>query len=519
MNRRCLAVVLTLVSAVAWAQERDVRELPLWVQAQLAPKTVPAVASARDPGAAPKSWSDLIDATWGPGRSTAEKLAFFDTFWHAVDTDFACFQGLDVDWRALRDRTRPEVAAGVSKGRFAAIMSRLALALRDAHTNAIDRVVFWRTSTVPGVPLLNVGGWGQITDFGACLTPLDDGTALVYSAPADHPLGLVPGDVVLGYGGRPWRELWPELLDEGLPVTGFWGSTEAGYEHAWLMAVGANWHLFDSIDVRRHATGAIEHMPTAPLVGWRHDRWCTEQLPVAGIGLPDVGHGELVSWGLVDGTRIGYVAVWGWAWDAEQEFRDAVGGLMSGLDTDGLVIDFRFNMGGDMHLSDAGLALLFDRPVPTIDWVTRCVPDDHLGLCAEDIWPSYVIPGDPDTGYHRPIAVLVGPGAVSAGDQVALRMTFHPKTRLFGRPTNGAFNAAALVWDDEEWQATLAVADAFLLSDPGDSLTHEPLPVDHPVWLEPDDVAAGIDTVLAAALRWIEDADRAPRRPSGRVSP
>jgi hypothetical protein len=369
------------------------------------------------------------------------------------------------------------------------------------------------------VPLLVVGGWGRINDFGACLTPLPDRSLLVYQALPNHPMGLAQGDIVLGYDGRPWAELYPEMLANGLPVTGFWGSSEATYEHAWLMAAGANWHLFDTIDIRRYGSDEVERLPTSSLIDWWNQTWCTEQLPVAAVPMPDFAHEQLVSWGIIEGTKIGYIYVWGWAWDAEREFHDAVLALMTEHETDGLIIDFRFNMGGNMHLSDAGLALLFDRPVPTIDWVTRCHPDLHLALCDEGIWPSYVIPGDSATSYGEPIAVLVGPGAVSAGDQVALRMKFHPKARFFGASTNTAFNAAAVLFSDDEFQATFAVADAFLLSDPSEYLTHDPLPVDRAVWLEPDDAAAGIDTVVDAAVEWIQGFRFAPRRATGRVSP
>lgn len=523
MFRLIVILVLAISASLAGAGEpRDVTELPWWVQAQLAPKEHPH--STISPVELPAvddadGWAELVDETWGPGRSTGEKLFFFDTFWDTVDREFACFQDLDVDWDGLRDRYRPEVVAGVSKGHFAAIMGRMSLALMEAHTVALDRVVFWRTGTEPGVPLLVVGGWGRSNDFGACLTPLPDRSLLVYQALPDHPMGLAPGDVVLGYDGRPWAELYPEMLANGLPVTGFWGSSEETYEHAWLMAAGADWHLFSTIDIRRHDSGEVEHLPTSSLIDWWNQTWCSEQLPIPGVSMPDFDHSELVSWGTVAGTRIGYIYVWGWAWDAEQEFRDAVAGIMEGPETDGLIIDFRFNMGGNMHLSNAGLALLFDRPAPTIDWVSRCLPDQHLALCEEGLWPSYVVPGDPATFYDKPIAVLVGPGAVSSGDQVALRMKFHPKARFFGMSTNTAFNAASLAYDDDEWRATYAVADAFLLSEPGEYLTHDPLPVDHQVWLEPDDVVEGIDTVVQAAVDWIRDYDRTPRRPAGRVSP
>ena len=501
MMIRAVLLLLSMLASFAWAGEDT-------ASAAAAPSTT-----------ADLTWQQRVDEFWGPGASTAEKLAFFDTFWHTIDENFACFQDLDVDWRALRNLYRPEVAAGVSKGRFAAIMSRLSLALMDAHTVALDREVFWRTPNERGVPLLVIGQWGQINDFGACLTPLPSGEALVYRVVDNHPMGLMPGDVIVGSGERSWRSHLDELLDAGLPVTGFWGSSEEGFEHAWLMAVGANWHLFDTLDVLQPGSDVIEPRSTAPLEGWYGNLWCTEQVSVPGVPMPDIAHSELVSWGIIEGTRIGYIYGWGWAWDAEREFLDAVAALMDRDTTDGLIIDFRFNMGGDMHLSNPGLELLFDREVPTIDWATRCDPADHHAMCSEGIFDSYVVHGDPETFYDRPIAVLVGPGAVSSGDQVALRLAFHPKSRFFGTSTNAAFNAAALAHDDDEFRATFAYADAYLLSNPGDYLTHDPLPVDHPVWLRPGDVAAGVDTVVESAVAWIEDADRAPRLPSGRAIP
>ncbi len=523
MNRRAstdvIVVWMTVFfvgSTIALSEETCVGPLPAGqssVEIGLVDDLTPAIDDAA-------AWMDLVDETWGEGMGTAEKLMFFDTFWHTIDREFACFQGLDVDWDALRNEFRPEVVAGgVSKGRFAAIMSRLSLALMDAHTSAFDRVVQWRTNPVPGIPLLVVGGWGKTDEFGACLTPLSDGSLVVYKALEDHPLGLAPGDLVLGFGGRPWRDLYPQMLANGLPITGFWGSSEASYEHAWLMAAGANWHLFDSIEIRRRATGEVDSLPTSLMSAWQGEIWCTDQLPLSGVDVPDFHNGEVVSWGILAGTSIGYIYGWGWGWDAEQEFFDAVDAVMNEHTTEGLIIDFRFNMGGDISLSDAGLGLLFDKTVPTVDFVSRCDPDDHLGFCEEGAFLSFLIKGDPATFYDKPIAVLVGPGSVSSGEHVALRLSFHPWARLFGKSTNTAFNAAALMFSDDEWQATYAWADSYLLSNPGEYLTHDLLPVDHEVWFTLDDVAEGRDTVVETAIEWIREFESAPRRPSGRVTP
>src|SRR5689334_132561 len=87
-----------------------------------------AAAPAVSAQAPDSKWQAAIDSTWGPGLPTDEKLQVFDTFWNTVDQQFAGFPGLDIDWAALRVRYRPEIAAGVSRGRFAAIMGYLSLA-------------------------------------------------------------------------------------------------------------------------------------------------------------------------------------------------------------------------------------------------------------------------------------------------------------------------------------------------------------------------------------------------------
>ena len=62
----------------------------------------------------PQDRRGAVDAFWGPGPSTAEKLAVFDKYWNYVDQHDAAFQGIDVDWNALRARYRPEIAAAFS---------------------------------------------------------------------------------------------------------------------------------------------------------------------------------------------------------------------------------------------------------------------------------------------------------------------------------------------------------------------------------------------------------------------
>src|SRR4029079_16839839 len=190
-----------------------------------------APGSSRPIGSmSPAERREAIDAYWGEGPSTAEKLQVFDRFWEYVAAKFAAFHNIDVDWEALRARYRPEVAAGVSRGRFAAIVNQLALALRDSHTIPLDLLVNSSTVPEPGVPLMGLSGWTYDTS-GACLTAQDDGAALVYSAKSDHPLALQRGDRILGYDGRPWPELYQQLVREEMPLWPlWWGTTPSSFE-------------------------------------------------------------------------------------------------------------------------------------------------------------------------------------------------------------------------------------------------------------------------------------------------
>ncbi|MGA9115719.1 MAG: S41 family peptidase [Bacteroidota bacterium] len=492
--------------AASWADPHLLRgtdDVPASFSRQFAiPLSRPDVA--KKPGHfTAADWRHAIDSVWGPGLPTAEKLRIFDRIWRVIDSSFACFHNLPLNWDSLGVLYRSEVAQGVSRGRFAAIMMHLSLALRESHTIASDAPVCYLTPLDAGVPLLVMGPWGDNGHFGAGLTPLPDSSLLVYTAVPSHPLGLTPGDIVLGYDRRPWKRLYEELLAAQLPLCSgwWWGSSPSAYTHSFLMGAGMNWHLFDTIDVVKYAGGDTLHLSTAPLRGAAMSVFCSEQMDIPRVPKPDSAAQVLVTSGIIAGTNIGYIYAWGWFWNAQSEFLNAVQSLMQ---TDGLIIDFRMNYGGNMILSNPGLNLLFPAPTPTIDFAVRCHPDFHELMCPINNSWFYVIPGSPP-GYTKPIAVLTGPGALSSGDQVALRMKFHPHARFFGKSTSAAFNGPRGVdVNDPDWYFRYAAADAFLLSSPGSYLTHEELPVDQIVWHTQSAVAQGRDNVVEVARAWID---------------
>jgi len=460
------------------------------------------------------NWDEAIDETWGEGLTRAQKLSIFDIFWNKIDQQFACFVNHPYYypdwWSDVRDLYRTEIESGdptygVSRGRFAGMMNHITRLIRETHTIAYDEQVFLYTALDPGIPVYYTGAWGLIGHFGAGLTPLPDNSLLVYSVAPDHPLDLVPGDIVLGYDGVPWNDLYQELLEAQLPITGRnWMTCESAYIHSNLMGAGMNWHLFDTIDILKYETGETLHLPTSLLAGQNMDLLGLEQMEIPGVPWPDLYAGERASFGIIEGTQIGYIYVFDWSEVAGIEFFEAVNTLMNDYDITGLIIDSRLNYGGSISISNPAMALLFNTNINHMDWAIRCNTNNHLALCALNNGGQYAIPGNPSSYFDKPIALLVGPGSNSAGDQMPLRMKYHPMTRFFGKSTSTAFSInSGFSVGNSDWTAQYSPWNTYLVDDPDNYLTRIEFEVDEEVWLTPDDVAHGNDTVVDAAVAWI----------------
>jgi len=390
-------------------------------------------------------------------------------------------------------------------------MSRMWLALSELHTYIYDPVVdkTFGDATFTyrrGVPLLITGPYLPSL-IGAAVTPLPDSTNVVYSVGPDNPLQLERGDLVLGYEGIPWKKLYPQLIEAGLPVS-YWyswsGSSPASMMHFWVMSVTQNWGLFDTIDVVRYGTGDTVHLPTSLLESPIRPVWQCDEMPVPGVPMPptQIMDGP-VTWGVVEGTNIGYVYAWDWASSQTgQKFSAAIHDLCDVRDVDGLILDVRMNWGGDYTWANNGLSLIFN-----VD------PTLHLRRASRDA-PSHCMSftlGNPVGGFgavrlfQRPIAVLIGPGCFSVGDYNALRMRFHPMARLFGKATNGAFVAGTASSGQYPggWQYSFPTSMTYSTV-PGEGfMMHKGAEPDEEIWLTRDGAAHGEDNVVKRALEWI----------------
>jgi len=460
-----------------------------------------------------EDWKEVIDSVWGPGLPTAQKLEIFDTAWDTINAKYAAFQNLDVNIDSLRDLYRPEIENGISRGRFAAIMSHFSLAMKECHTVILDVPVSWGTPITPGIPLLVIGPWYNNARFGASLTPLPDSSLLVYRALPNHTLGLVAGDIVLGYDGIPWKELYKELLNAQLPLSlnWVWGSNDKSITHCILSSAGLNWHLFDTIDIVKYETGDTLHLSTSLLSNQSGTVWGNEQLNVPGVEWPNIFQDDFVSWGIVEGTQIGYIYVTAWTYDPiyqiSQQFYNAIDSLMHHNETIGMIIDFRLNLGGG-GTSNNGFSLLFNTSFNTLNMDIRCGdPNDHFSMCNHPTitYQLFRIYGNPNNYYDKPIAVLTGPGTVSAGDFESRRLKFHPMAKFFGKSSSGAYCTASYPdLGHPDWFFYLSTGNGYVISD-HQYLAHTELDMYKEVWLTQEGVVNNKDDVVEAAIEWIND--------------
>jgi len=199
-------------------------------------------------------WQWIVDSTWGPGVSTSQKLNIFDTYANYIQSNFTLFYRLNLNWDSLKTFWRSKITDSTSHGGFAQIMSHLAWSLKDEHSVAWN-IEIGNTPVNPGVPLFITPTWGVLdnTHFGAALTADNDGEIFVIKTIANHPLGLEPGDVIIGYEGVKWMDIVNELMDFHIPIFGASSTNEEARNHDLLISAGMNWHMFSTIDIIKYS--------------------------------------------------------------------------------------------------------------------------------------------------------------------------------------------------------------------------------------------------------------------------
>lgn len=490
-------------------------------------------------------WKSIIDTTWGEGLPVEDKLIIFDRFWEAVDDYYPGFVNNPLNWDSVRNHYRPEIEAGVSRGRFTGILNRMGLLLKESHTGAFNCEVYM-TPIGPEVPILvsgllinsdsicmNDNGW-----FGATLTPIENDRLLVLNTVPNHPLGIEPGDLVIGYDGVAWNDIYPLLLEMEFPITSGIcskgqiqqyhlmsnGSSVESEHHKWMASAGLNWHNFDTLDFLKYGSKDTIHVPTSKMEGKEFFLIANEQIPVKGIEFPgsakhwmypNFGYLPPVIFDITHNNTIGYIYYNYMNSDHKERMNYATYNLKK-CNLQGLIIDLRMNLGGSMGW-ETSFNSIFNRSIDSCGFYSRLQGGNHDDL---ECINSDVFSELSEDFLNVPIALLTGPGAFSNGDFASYFMHTQPMTRSFGKSSSGAytqftlgsntpssFDNNSLFWDFgyEDWYFQIAPRNFGRIID-GDIkyFIHNGFDVDEEIWFTREAAYSQKDNMVERAAEWIK---------------
>lgn len=167
-------------------------------------------------------------------------------------------------------------------------------------------------------------------------------------------------------------------------------------------------------------------------------------------------------------------------------------------DMEALVIDLRFNEGGYGELVEELTNRLVSESLLIYYYRIRTGAheefDDPVFVYAEPEGVSFL---------DRPIVVLTSRNTISAGDCQAMILKSLPNTTVMGETTFGIFSEAVPRMLPNGWLVTLSTQRIYDLN--GGFYEQEGITPDIEVLPDPDELLAGNDNMLEAALAHIED--------------
>ena len=346
----------------------------------------------------------------GPGSAEPVRSAF-DEVWELVRDRFYDPRLNGLDWRAMRERYRPQAEAASSRDELAAAVNAMLATLGASHTRYYtpDDPAYYQLADIFSGALQHRGlqhifpnGDVAYPGIGVFTQADDQGrtfiTGVIEGAPA-HQAGLLLGDEILAADDRPFRAVGSFRGRVGAPV---------------------------SISLRRTRDGAPMSIGVVP----------TDLHPNAMFLNGLKASARVINGGA--NARIGYVHVWSYAGRQYQGALEDLIGEGRLRDADALVWDLRDGWGGAQpHYLD-----LFNPHSPTMKVTAR---DGETGLV--------------DVKWRKPVAALINGGTRSGKEVLAYGFKEYRLGELIGSRTEGAVLAATAFLIGDEGLLLLAVED------------------------------------------------------------
>jgi carboxyl-terminal processing protease len=338
------------------------------------------------------SWSDAFRETC---TYMEERYAF--TEWRGVD------------WNSLYSTYAPKIAEAEKNGDKAAYYRTLrefVYAIPDGH-------VLVRSTEDFGAKYADIGG-----GYGLTIARLDTGEVIVTyvanGSDADE-AGILFGDEVVSWDGRPivdainatpivWTPIKPSTAEGTLLHQQRYLTRAPVGTVATIGVVSQKDSLLHMVNLTAVDDGYDTLTRTSVFLG----REANDGRAGSSAELETIITDETVTSRTLPGGVV-YIAVYEEVYDAYQPFTTAVKDAIED-GTPGIVIDLRFNRGGDDNLASAFAGWFVDRP---IFYEYGTFYDPGTGETTV-LWESWTKPRP--NRYEGPVAILVSPYTISSGE-------------------------------------------------------------------------------------------------------
>jgi len=403
-----------------------------------------------------------------------EAVETFDAAWSIVDQQHFDPNHNGVDWDAVGEELRPQAAAAQDVDELRRVITEMLGRLHQSHFSLVPKEV------------LGTGAEGSAASPpGTCGLDLRmiDGDPIVTRTPRGDPAaiaGVEPGWKLVSVDGQSVADALAELPD----------SSSAGSLRretaAWRVLMrGIDGDVGTPVDlVFEDGEGAAHAVQL--------ERVERDAIPFDMPGLPTFFlelHRRVVR---QDGVRVGVIGFSNWFTPLVEDLDRYLVDLRN---CDGIVIDLRGNTGGDASVARSLAAHFFAEPTSL---GTQRMRNGNLEYRVQPRarYASF------DVGpYQGPLAILTDETSGSCSEVFSGGMQALGRARVFGSRTAGAALPATMTKLPNDDYLLHAIGDFLTVN--GDSMEGDGVEPDEAVMLTRDDVAAGKDRALEAAVSWI----------------
>jgi carboxyl-terminal processing protease len=373
------------------------------------------------------AYNAAMDATFAPIVANMTPVADYRNLsWtqafislnHLMKERYAFTEWRDVDFDALNRTWEPAIAdaeAHHDKAAYLRALRGYLFSIPDGHANMFSE------SGDYGAKDADIGG-----GFGLALVQLDSGdvtVSYVANGSAAEKAGIAAGDMVTAWNGKEihdainatpyiWATKKPSTL-EGMRLQQTRMVTRAPVgTTAAVTFTGGPAYESRSVNLTAYNDSYDSLIKSSFFVGKQiNDIGAAD--PLNGI-TPQIANATVTSRTLPDGYM--YIRILGESYDAYPAFKAAMQAAIAN-NSPGVVLDFRWNGGGEDNLAACMAGWYLDRPV-FFEHATMYDPGTGRTVPLTTTWSK-----PQPVRYYGPVAMMVSPDAMSSGEAVPMMLT------------------------------------------------------------------------------------------------